>query len=97
MSVVNYSLYVNNDTFFECSGSEDDGGVYEEFDPNSFKARLYKFRKNVSLQRSDNIRDNTRSSFIINELSDTDLDKTVWIEEVVNNVETGETSFTMIN
>jgi len=49
------------------------------------------------LQRSDNIRDNTRSSFIINELSDTSLDKTVWIEEMVNNVETGETSFTMIN
>ena len=86
-----------NLTFFECLGAEDDAGTYKVFDPNSFKARLYKFRKNVSLQRSDNIRENTRSSFIINELSDTDLDKTVWIEEVVNNVETGETSFTMIN
>ena len=86
-----------NLTFFECLGAEDDAGTYKVFDPNSFKARLFKFRKNVSLQRSDNIRENTRSSFIINELSDTDLDKTVWIEEVVNNVETGETSFTMIN
>ena len=86
-----------NLTFFECLGAEDDAGTYKVFDPNSFKARLYKFRKNVSLQRSDNIRENTRSSFIINELSDTTLDKTVWIEEVVNNVETGETSFTMIN
>lgn len=90
-------LFKTPDTYFECSGSEDDGGVYEEFDPNSFKARLYKFRKNVSLSRTDNIRDNTRSSLIINELSDTTLDKTVWIEEMVNNVETGETSFTMIN
>ena len=86
-----------NLTFFECLGAEDDAGTYKVFDPNSFKARLFKFRKNVSLQRSDNIRENTRSSFIINELSDTTLDKTVWIEEVVNNVETGETSFTMIN
>ena len=72
-------------TFFECLGAEDDAGTYKVFDPNSFRARLYKFREN------------TRSSFIINELSDTTLDKTVWIEEVVNNVETGETSFTMIN
>lgn len=84
-------------TWLECSGSEDDGGTYKEFDPNSFKARLYKFQKNVSLQRTDNIRNNTRSSVIINELSDTSLDKTVWIEEMVNNVETSETSFTMIN
>ena len=84
-------------SFFKCDGATSDAGTYKEFDPNSFKARLFKFRKNVSLQRSDNIRENTRSSFIINELSDTDLDKTVWIEEVVNNVETGETSFTMIN
>jgi len=84
-------------TYFECLGAEDDAGTYKVFNPNDFKARLYKFRKNVSLSRTDNIRDNTRSSLIINELSDTTLDKTVWIEEMVNNVETGETSFTMIN
>ena len=84
-------------TVFMCGGASSDAGVYKDFDPNSFKARLYKFQKNVSLQRSDNIRDNSRSSVIINELSDTSLDKTVWIEEMVNNVETSETSFTMIN
>jgi len=87
-------------SWFECQGTPTGaggGGVYQPFDPDTFKAKIYKFQKNVSLQRTDNIRNNTRSSVIINELSDTSLDKTVWIEEMVNNVETSETSFTMIN
>ena len=95
----NYPQSKTKQSYFESLGttSQPGGGMYKEFDPNSFKARLYKFQKNVSLQRTDNIRNNTRSSVIINELSDTSLDKTVWIEEMVNNVETSETSFTMIN
>lgn len=91
-------ILTNEDlTYFKCLGANEDAGTYKVFDPNSFKARKYKFKKNVSLQKSDNIRANTRSSIVINELSDTTLDKTVWVDEMVNNVETGETSFTMIN
>ncbi|KKN74646.1 hypothetical protein LCGC14_0388480 [marine sediment metagenome] len=92
-------LLVSNDqeTFFKCLGASNDAGTYKVFDPNSFRARQYRFEKNLSLTRTDIIRANTRNSLIINELSDTDLDKEVWIEEMVNNIETGDVSFTMIN
>ena len=84
-------------TFFKCLGADNDAGTYKTFDTNTFKARLYTFVKNLPLARTDNIRANPRSSLIINELSDTALDKEVWIEEMVNNIETGDNSFTMIN
>ena len=87
----------NQKTFFKCLGTPTDAGTYKVFDPNSFRARRYKFEKNVSLNRSDNIRANTRNSVVINELSDTTLDKTTWIEEMVTNIETGRNSFTMMN
>ncbi len=82
---------------FFCLGAAEDNGVFEVFDPLSFRARRYKFQKNLSLTRSDNIRANSRSSILINELSDTSLDKITHIEEMRNNIETGETSFTTIN
>ena len=84
-------------TFFKCLGSEDDSGTFKVFDPNSFRARKYTFEKNLSLTRTDKIRANTRNSIVINELLDTNFDKEVWIEEMVNNIDTGATSFTMIN
>ena len=83
-------------TFFKCLGSEDDAGTFTAFDPNSFRAKLYTFEKNLSLTRTNKIRANTRNSIVINELSDTKLDKITWIEEMVNNIDTGATSFTMI-
>ena len=83
--------------FFKCLGADEDNGVFEVFDPLTFRARQYKFQKNLSLTRTDNIRANSRSSIIINELSDISLDKITWIEEMRNNIETGETSFTTIN
>jgi len=86
-----------NLTNFKCLGAAEDAGTFKVFDPNSFKARLYTYEKNVSLTRSDNLRANTRNALIINELSDTTLDKKVWIEEMVNNIETGTTTFIMIN
>ena len=82
---------------FKCLGADEDNGVFKVFDPSTFRARQYKFQKNLSLARTDNIRDNARSSLVINELSDSSLDKTTWIEEMRNNIETGETSFTTIN
>ncbi len=82
---------------FKCLGADEDTGVFKVFDPNSFRARRYKFEKNLPLTQSDNIRNNARSSIVINELSDTTLDKITWIEEMVNNIETGTTSFTTIN
>ena len=82
---------------FRCLGAAEDNGVFKVFDPLSFRARQYKFQKNLSLTRTDNIRANPRSSIIINELSDESLDKITFIEEMRNNIETGETSFTTIN
>ena len=86
----------NSNTFFKCLGAAEDAGTFIAFDPNNFRAKLYSFQKNVPLSLSDKIRLNTRDSLIINELSDTTLDKQVWIEQMVNNIETGSTSFTMI-
>lgn len=83
-------------TFFKCLGSDEDAGTYRVFDPNSFRARQYKFEKNLSLTRTNNIRANSRNSIIINELSDTELDKETWIEEMVNNIETSRVSFITI-
>lgn len=82
---------------FKCLGADEDTGVFKVFDPNTFRARRYKFEKNLPLTQSNNIRNNARSSIVINELSDTMLDKNTWIEEMVNNIETGATSFTTIN
>lgn len=93
---VRLQVVKNSGTFFKCLGSADDAGTFKVFDPNDFRSKLYTFQKSVPLSLSDKIRLNTRDSLIINELSDTTLDKQVWIEEMVNNIETGETSFTMI-
>lgn len=87
---------VKSNTIFKCLGAATDAGTFKVFDPNDFRAKLYTFEKNVPLSLSDKIRTNTRDSLIINELSDTTLDKTVWIEQMVNNIETGATSFTLI-
>ncbi len=84
-------------SFFKCLGAAEDNGVFKVFDPLVFRARQYKFQKNLPLTRTDNIRANSRSSIIINELSDISLDKTTWIEEMRNNIETGVTQFTTIN
>jgi len=97
VSSIDFSVVAEPSTFFKCLGAAEDAGTFKVFDPNSFRARIYRFQKNLSLQRTDNIRLNTRNSLIINELSDTTLDKEVFIEEMVNNIETGETSFTMLN
>lgn len=92
-----FKIEKGQDTFFTCLGAAADAGVYKDFNPNSFRSRQYKFEKNLSLTRTDNIRANSRNSIIINELSDTELDKETWIEEMVNNIETSRTSFTTIN
>lgn len=84
-------------TSFKCLGAEEDNGVFQVFDPLTFKARLFKFKKNLSLSQGNNIRANTRDSLIINESSDPTTDKKAWIEEMNQKVNTGETNATLIN
>lgn len=82
---------------FKCLGADEDSGVFQVFDPSTFKARLYKFKKNISLSQGDNIRANTRDSLIINERTDQETDKRAWVEEMNQKQETGETQFTLLN
>jgi hypothetical protein len=80
-------------SYFACTLSEADGGVYKVFDPDDFRARSYTFTRNLPLEDYKTIRDNVGKTIIINEGLDQTNDKICWIERITYNFNTSEATF----
>jgi len=82
---------------YKCLGSQDDGGVYQVINPEDYRARLYKFQKNVSLGDIGGVIRNPFRKIRINEGSDTASDKTAWGKRITYKLETSEATFELID
>ena len=83
-------------TTFKCFGAQDDGGSYETFEPENYRALIYKFAKNTSFTDLRTIIGQGLRRIQFNEGSDPALDKLAWIDKVNYKVETSETNYQLI-
>ncbi len=91
-----FTMLVSENDNFTCLGSDSDGGVFEEFDPLSYRAQVYRFEKNVSLSDIESLIANSKKKLRINEGSDPALDRSAWIRNVSYDVETSLGTFELI-
>lgn len=88
---------VRNNSTFSCSGTEEDGGIYQAEDPKKYRSIEYEFGKPTSLETFKNLCKLADQKLIINECSDPTQDKEVFVESVTYNNTTSETEFLLTN
>lgn len=91
-----FTMLVSENDNFTCLGSDSDGGVFEEFDPLSYRAQIYRFEKNVSLSDIETLLANSKKKLRINEGDNPDLDRFAWIRRLSYDVETSLATFELI-